>query len=165
MLVGMMGCGKSRVGRELARLTKRRVWDTDTMVERDAGMPVKEIFQRHGEEEFRRLEAAAVVEAVKKPAGIIATGGGAVLRGDNRRRLWKSGMVVYLQGSVETLYERVRRNRKRPLLQKENPRAVLEEILRKRDRLYRKAHVVVCIDGGEARRTAEVIWEAYEGMD
>ncbi len=113
-LVGMMGSGKSTVGRLVAARLGVDFYDTDVMVEEDAGMSIKEIWQTHGESEFRRLESAAV-QRVPGDGCVAAAGGGAVVDPDNRR-VMKSSMVVWLQGDPEVLADRVGVELDRPLL-------------------------------------------------
>ena len=143
-LVGMPGCGKSTVGRQLARHLGTDFVDTDTELERRLGMPVRSFFEAHGEEAFRREEEAVVEEVTRLPAGVVATGGGAVLRPANREALRARTRTVYLRATPEELFRRLRHDTRRPLLQVADPQARLRELYRERDPLYRRvAHFVI----------------------
>lgn len=143
-LVGMPGCGKSTVGRQLGRHLGCEFVDTDTELERRLGMPVRSFFEQHGEEAFRQEEQAVVEEVTRRGAGVIATGGGAVLRPANREVLHARTQVFYLRTSPEELHRRLRHDTRRPLLQVADPLARLRELFRERDPLYRRtAHFVI----------------------
>lgn len=147
ILVGMMGSGKTTVGRELARRLGMRFVDCDHEIEARTGVKIPMIFEIEGEEGFRRRESQTL-EALTLERGIVlATGGGAVLRPANREMLHSRGVVVYLDVPPQTLWERTRNDRSRPLLQCDNPRARIAALHRERGPLYRDtAHVVV--EGG-----------------
>lgn len=138
VLVGFMGSGKSSVGRLAARTLGFPFVDTDQIVVERAGRPISDIFQTEGEAAFRALETEAIESLANKTRHVISTGGGAVLSGHNRRLLRALGFVVCLTASEDTLFERVSRNSKRPLLQTENPRATLSQLIRDRGALYRE---------------------------
>jgi shikimate kinase len=138
VLVGFMGAGKSSVGRTLARVTGLPRFDTDEMIAARFGLTVAEIFEKHGEEEFREAEREALRKLAGRGAAIVVTGGGMVLRPDNRRLLRELGTVIHLSADEETLFARISRRSTRPLLQTENPRATLAELLGKRLPLYRE---------------------------
>jgi shikimate kinase len=138
VLVGFMGAGKSSVGRTLARMTGLRRFDTDEMIARRFGLTVPEIFEKHGEELFREAETDALRGLMGKRAAIVVTGGGIVLRPENRRLLGELGTVIHLAAEEETLFARISRRSTRPLLRTENPRATVTELLRARLPLYRE---------------------------
>jgi shikimate kinase len=138
VLVGFMGAGKSSVGRTLARVTGLPRFDTDEMIAAHFGLTVAEIFKKHGEEEFREAETEALRELAGKGAAIVVTGGGMVLRPENRRLLRELGPVIHLWADEETLFTRISRRSTRPLLRTENPRATVVELLQKRLPLYRE---------------------------
>jgi shikimate kinase len=143
-LVGMMGAGKTTVGRLLARRLKLRFIDCDQEIERRCGVSVPLIFDIEGEAGFRGRESQVLEEIIALQNVVLATGGGAVLDAGNRRRLAAGGTVVYLCAQPEALYERVRQDRNRPLLATGDPLARLRELYVKRDPLYREvAHLVV----------------------
>lgn len=139
VLIGFMGAGKSSAGRTLARITGFPRFDTDEMVSARFGRPISEIFSEFGERAFREAETDALEELSDDAPSIIVTGGGIVLRPANVELLRRLGRLVYLQADEETLFRRVSRRSTRPLLQTENPRATLAELLHVRLPLYREA--------------------------
>jgi shikimate kinase len=143
-LVGMPGCGKSTVGRHLARHLGLRFVDSDVVIEKRIGMGIRPFFETHGEAAFRDVEQD-VIEALTHEAGmVLATGGGAVLRPSNRDALHSRLHVIYLRATPEELFRRLRHDTQRPLLQVEDPLRRLRELYRERDPLYRRsAHFVV----------------------
>lgn len=143
-LVGPMGAGKSTIGRALASALNKTYRDSDQEIEARTGAPVALIFEIEGEAGFRQREASMLDELTRVTNVVLATGGGAVLSADNRRILRERGTVVYLHAPLETLLERTRHDRVRPLLQTGDRQGVLERLLEQRDPLYREvAHVVV----------------------
>ena len=143
-LVGMMGAGKTTLGKALAQRLRRDFIDTDRILIERTGVPVATIFEIEGEEGFRRRESAVLVELTERAPSVIATGGGVVLAEANRRLMRESGTVVYLRARLESLWERTRHDASRPLLATPDPRARLAELLEEREPLYREvAHVVV----------------------
>jgi shikimate kinase len=138
VLIGLMGCGKSTIGRKLQTMLGYPLVDTDHLIEEKARMTVAEIFSRRGEPFFRELESAVLNElsAPNTPRRIIATGGGIVGRKANRRLLSKLGYVVWLQAPVDVILQRTGRNRDRPLLQTEDPRDKIQKLLTDRTPLY-----------------------------
>lgn len=135
-LVGMMGAGKTTIGRGLARVLDREFLDLDHEIEARCGVSVAHIFDIEGEEGFRRRERAALDDCSTRPDIILATGGGAVLAPENRARLKARGIVVYLRATPEELYRRVARDRSRPLLQTPDPEARIRELVARREPLY-----------------------------
>ena len=143
-LVGLMGAGKTTVGRQLARRLARPFYDSDHEIVERTGVPIPTIFEIEGEEGFRKRETQTIEELSASDNIVMATGGGAVLNPENRKRLHATGWVVYLNVPPVLLFERTRHDRNRPLLQVENPLAKLEELHAARDPLYREAaHLVV----------------------
>lgn len=138
VLIGFMGAGKSSVGRTLARLTGLPRLDTDEMIGARFGLTVAEIFEKHGEEKFREAETETLRELTGNHAAIVVTGGGIVLRPENRRLLRELGTVIHLSAKEETLFARISRRSARPLLRTENPRATVTELLRSRLPVYRE---------------------------
>ncbi|NLC35562.1 MAG: shikimate kinase [Alcaligenaceae bacterium] len=142
-LVGMMGAGKTTIGRGLARLLGREFLDLDHEIESRCGVKITHIFDIEGEEGFRRRECAVLAECSQLPDLVLATGGGAVLAAENRQRLRAHGVVIYLRASPEELYSRVARDRSRPLLQTANPQARIRELLALREPLYEEVADIV----------------------
>ncbi|MBS1144232.1 MAG: shikimate kinase [Proteobacteria bacterium] len=146
-LVGLMGAGKTTVGRQLGKRLSRSFFDSDHEIVERTGVPIPTIFEIEGEDGFRRREAQTIRELTAMSNIVMATGGGVVLLPENRQRLRETGWVVYLNVPPLLLYERTRHDRNRPLLHVPDPLAKLEELHAIRDPLYREtAHIVV--DGG-----------------
>lgn len=141
VLIGLMGCGKSTVGRDLHRLLGYPLIDTDHEIERITGMPVRRIFEETGEQAFRDLETAQLEEMVLggRTRSIIATGGGAVVRPGNRVLLRKLGFVVWLDAPLSEMIARTGRNQNRPLLHAPDPAAVLAALREQRAPWYAEA--------------------------
>ncbi len=135
-LVGPMGAGKSTVGRFLAEKLRYEFVDSDHEIEAKTGATIPMIFDIEGEAGFRAREAGVIDELTQRPEIVLATGGGAVLMAENRKCLRTRGFVVYLKSSVEALVQRTRHDRNRPLLQTEDPKAVLRQVIEERGPLY-----------------------------
>lgn len=138
-LVGPMGAGKSTIGRVLAAELHLGFRDSDKVIEDRTGADIPWIFDMEGEEGFRDRESAVLEELSKGQDVVIATGGGIILRSQNREIMKSSGYVCYLTASIEQLVERTSRDKKRPLLQVENPRQKIIDLVALRDPLYREA--------------------------
>lgn len=148
-LVGLMGAGKTTVGRHLAKKLGRRFVDSDHEIEARTGVRIPTIFEIEGEAGFRRREAETIDALTRESNLVLATGGGAVLDPANRHRLKESGLVIYLRVLPLALYERTRHDRNRPLLQVPDPLAKLEELFAQRDPIYREvADMVIESAGG-----------------
>ena len=142
-LVGLPGAGKSTLGRQLARRLGKTFIDADAELERRLGVTIATIFEIEGEASFRDREEAALIELAAMTNIVLATGGGVVIRAANRDRLRANGTVVYLHAPPETLRERTRRSRHRPLLNTADPGTRLIELYTARDPLYRE--VAACV--------------------
>jgi shikimate kinase len=165
VLIGFMGSGKSSAGRILERKTGWPRFDTDEMVSMRFGRPIAEIFSEFGEEEFRNAETEAVKQLSAATPAIIVTGGGIVLRAGNVELLRRVGTLVHLEADEETLFRRVSRRTTRPLLQTENPRSTLGELLRIRLPLYRQAaDVQVDTSRLTHEEVAEAVMKTMEGQ-
>lgn len=157
-LVGPMGSGKTTIGRLLAKSLKKEFFDSDHEIEARTGANIPWIFDIEGEAGFREREHQAIEELTRRKGIVLATGGGAVLREDNRRCLAGGGTVVYLRTSIGQQLKRTRQDRNRPLLQTENPRQRLEELMAQRDPLYREiANIIVDTDNRSIRTTVNTI--------
>jgi shikimate kinase len=139
ILVGMMGSGKTTIGRALAKHLGKTFVDSDEEIQRRTGVTIPHIFDVEGEAGFRQRETAAIRELVGRDDMVLATGGGAILAEQNREMLSRNGIVVYLKTNVHDLWQRTRHDRNRPLLQTGDPRAKLAELFEQRDPLYRQA--------------------------
>ena len=143
-LIGLMGAGKTSVGKLLARRLNKKFYDCDHEIERTTGVRIPVIFEIEGESGFRAREIKMLSELACRDNIVLATGGGAVLAEENRRMLREHGTVVYLRASPHDLWQRTRHDRNRPLLQTDNPLAKLTALYSERDALYREtAHVIV----------------------
>ncbi len=143
-LVGLPGSGKSTVGRQLARRLGLPFVDSDPEIEKRLGCSIREFFEREGEASFREVEAQVVAHLCTAHAGVLSTGGGTVLREDNRAALRAHGHVVYLRSNPEEVFRRLRHDRNRPLLQVGDPLQRLKDLFVARDPLYRQAaHFVI----------------------
>ena len=144
VLVGLPGCGKSTVGRNLARRLNLPFSDSDHAIEQRLGCSIREYFEREGEARFRDLEQQVIADLAAAEPRVLATGGGAVLREANREALRAAGHVLYLRSTPEELWRRLRHDTQRPLLQVTDPQARLRQLYAERDPLYRQtAHFVV----------------------
>lgn len=143
-LIGLPGSGKSTVGRQLARRLQIPFFDSDHVLEARLGCPIRQFFEREGEESFRDAEAAIIDELTQLDRGVVSTGGGAVLRPQNRLHLRGRARVVYLKSAPDELFRRLRHDRNRPLLQVADPMQRLRDLHATRDPLYREtAHFTI----------------------
>jgi shikimate kinase len=149
-LVGLMGAGKTSVGRMLAKRIHRDFYDADAEIEKTTGVKIPLIFEIEGEAGFRAREEKMIEKLTALPGIVLATGGGAVLSPVNRERLKKLGRVIYLRASPEDLWRRTRRDRNRPLLQTANPLARLRELHALRDPLYTEIAELVVDTGAQS---------------
>lgn len=136
ILVGPMGAGKSTIGRQLASFLNYEFVDSDHEIEARTGADIPWIFDVEGEEGFRKREESMIDELTQRDGIVLATGGGVVIREQNRRVISARGIVVYLKASVEQQLIRTAKDRKRPLLQNSEPRKVLTELMKSREPLY-----------------------------
>jgi len=162
-LTGPMGAGKSTIGRQLSKRLKRPFHDSDHEIEQRTGVDIPLIFELEGEAGFRKREAAVIDELTLLPDIILATGGGAILDPANRQHLGERGTVIYLHTSVDQQLRRTGRDRNRPLLQTDDPRGRLEELMAVREPLYREtADLVVDTDG---KRVQDVVRQICDYFD
>jgi shikimate kinase len=165
ILVGMMGAGKTTVGRLLARRLKRSFHDADEEIERRCGVRVPVIFEIEGEAGFRARESQVIAELCALENAVLATGGGAVLAEENRRRIAVCGTVIYLHARPSHLWQRVRHDRNRPLLATADPLRKLEELYAERDPLYREVADLVIDTGKQSVQTlAKDLLARLEGI-
>jgi shikimate kinase len=143
-LVGLPGSGKTTVGRQLARRLQLPFLDSDHAIEQRLGCSIREFFDRNGEDAFRDIEAQIIDELTAGAPCVLSTGGGAVLREENRRHLKTRGRVIYLNASADDLFRRLRHDTHRPLLQVADPHKKMRNLYAQRDPLYRQtAHFVI----------------------
>jgi len=157
-LVGPMGAGKSAVGRQLARLMRMDFVDSDDEIEHRTGVDIPFIFEKEGEEGFRKREVKIIEELSVRQGIVLATGGGAVMDSRNRSYLGARGFVIYLHTTVEQQLVRTKRGRNRPLLDNKDRKAVIAELMEIRDPLYREiSDLIVKTDGRLVREVATEI--------
>ncbi len=150
VMVGMMGAGKTAVGKELARLLAVPFLDSDEEIVQAAQMTIAEIFERDGEAFFRAREAEVIARLLRGPPGVLSVGGGAYLRLETRARISDEGVAVWLKADLELLWQRVRHKTTRPLLRTSDPRATLAALLEERNPHYAEADLVVEVMPGYA---------------
>ena len=165
ILIGPMGAGKSTIGRLLAKELRVPFKDSDKEIEQRTGADIPWIFDVEGEAGFREREQAVIVELCELDGMVLATGGGAVMRAENRAALRRGGRVVYLHATVEQQIDRTSRDRNRPLLRNADPGKVLRELLAVRDPLYREiADIIVETDERPPRLVVQEILERLEAL-
>jgi shikimate kinase len=136
ILVGLMGAGKSTIGRQLARKLGLTFYDSDKVIEERTGVSIPTIFEIEGEAGFREREEQVIAELAAMPNILLATGGGSVLRETNREHIKSGGTVIYLKAAADQLFHRIKHDRSRPLMQTENPLQTLRNLLRTREPYY-----------------------------
>lgn len=157
-LIGLMGAGKTTVGRQLAQHLQRSFFDSDLVIIERTGVSIPTIFEVEGEQGFRNRETAVIDELSALQGIILATGGGAVMRAENRAMLQQRGLVVYLHATPKVLLERTRYDKNRPLLQVADPLEKLNELYALRDPVYREAadYIVEAGFGGSQKTAAQI---------
>lgn len=157
-LIGPMACGKTTVGRFVAERLGREFFDSDEAVQQRTGLSVAGIFEREGEKRFREYEAESIEKLTEKDGIVLATGGGAILAEENRRRLSERGTVVYLKADVATQLARITDNQDRPMLKNRDRRTTLEKLGRQRNDRYRQiANIIIDVNGKSVRDVADEI--------
>ncbi|MEZ5452208.1 MAG: shikimate kinase AroK [Thiothrix sp.] len=136
ILVGLMGAGKSTIGRQLARRLNLEFYDSDKIIEERTGVSIPTIFAIEGEQGFRDREEQIIEELCALPGILLATGGGSVLRETNRAHIKAGGCVIYLRASADQLFQRIKHDKNRPLMQTDKPLQTLRDLLKAREPLY-----------------------------
>jgi shikimate kinase len=157
VLVGMMGCGKSTVGRRLAARLGLPFFDADTEIEKAAGQTIPEIFECHGEAYFRDGERRVIARLLSQGPIVLATGGGAFMNEATREGVRESGISVWLKAEPEVLMERVSRRNNRPLLRNADPEGTLRRLLAEREPVYALADIIVTSSDGPHEAVVEAI--------
>ena len=164
ILIGYMGCGKTTVGKNLARITGYTFTDTDEMIEKQQGRSISDIFATDGEVAFREMETKLLEQLIREKSTqlVISTGGGMPLREENRTLLAELGTIIYLQTKPKTVYDRIKDDTKRPLLQCENPLVRIQEMLAVRGPIYESTtkHIIQ-VDELRQSEIAELIQERF----
>ncbi len=166
ILIGPMGSGKSTIGSIIAKRLNREFQDSDHYIEERTGVDIARIFDIEGEQGFRDRESKALADLLAQNNRVIATGGGSVLRKQNQKLLKKEGSIVFLDTSVNQQMQRLERDKKRPLLQTENPRQKLEALFEERHPIYLElADLAIKTDRRVARRLAtDIIKQLPENL-
>jgi shikimate kinase len=162
-LVGMMGAGKTTIGKSLAKALHREFLDLDHELEARCGVRIPTIFEIEGEAGFRKRECQVLDDCTLRPGLVMATGGGAVLASDNRKALSTRGVVIYLRANVDELYRRTSRDRNRPLLATADPRGTLRNLLELREPLYREVADIVMDTGSTS--VAQLVKQMDKAID
>lgn len=156
-----MGTGKTTVGRKVAKSLGFKFVDTDQLIVKRAGKPIPKIFEEDGEKQFRKIETEILKECAEKSGQVISTGGGIVTKARNRKLLKNAGYVIWLRASADSIYDRVRRNRNRPLLRTEDPKATIAKLLDEREDLYQESHdLAIATDGLTLEETCYGVTES-----
>lgn len=162
-LVGPMGAGKSTIGRQLAQQLNMEFYDSDHEIERRTGADIAWVFDVEGEDGFRNREEKVIAELTEKQSIVLATGGGSVKSKETRNRLSARGVVVYLETSIDKQLARTLRDKKRPLLQVDTPKDVLESLASERNPLYEEiADITIKADEQSAKAVASHIISLLE---
>ena len=162
VLVGMMGAGKTTIGRRLAPRLGLKFYDADEEIQKAAGMSVADLFSVHGEKSFRAGEAQVIARLLQGPPHVLATGGGAVLDPGTRARIRECAISVWIRADVDTLLKRATRRDTRPLLRAGDPRATLAQLLESRAAYYAQADIAVDSRAWPHQRTVEAILAALK---
>lgn len=162
VLVGLMGTGKSSIGRRLATTLGLPFTDADEAIEQAAKMPIPEIFAQYGEQHFRDGERRVIARLMADAEGIIATGGGAFVNPETRKLILDRGIAIWLDADINTLVERVGRKSNRPLLNTGNPRDILTRLQKERAPAYAEAHIHIKSTPGPHERTVNRILRALD---
>ena len=159
-LIGMMGCGKSSIGKLLAKKLNFSLIELDEIFERENNVKIKDFFTKFGEEEFRLKEQALLKRFSNKENIVISCGGGIILKKENQETLFNSDITtIYLKASIDTLFGRLKANKERPLLLVENLKDEIQIILSKREELYKKAKIQINTDNKTKEEIAEEIYK------
>ena len=162
VLVGLMGVGKSTVGRRLANMLERQFIDADDAIEEAAQRSIAEIFDEFGESYFRDGERRVIARLIEENSGVIATGGGAFVDDETRALILERAIAVWIDAEIDTLVERTSRRNTRPLLRNGDPKAILTDLHNKREPFYAQAQIRVKSEDGPHNDTARAIIEAID---
>ena len=164
-LVGLMGAGKTTIGRQLAKSLGLPYYDSDKAIEESTGVDIPTIFEFEGEQGFRDREQKMLQQLTELKGIVLATGGGAILRQENRDLLKENGIIIYLQCSIDRIMERTRRDTQRPLLKTANPKERIEQLYKEREPLYLNCADLV-VDTGimQSKAAVNYILEEYKSI-
>ncbi|MCG7966031.1 MAG: shikimate kinase AroK [Candidatus Thiodiazotropha taylori] len=165
-LIGPMGAGKTTVGRQLAEHFRKEFIDSDLEIQRRTGVDIPTIFEFEGEQGFRQREQEVIEALTQRDEVVLATGGGAVIREQNRKALSSRGLVIYLHCTVEQQFERTHRDKNRPLLQTDDPMAKLKSLMAERDPLYRQtADLLISTEGRNTQAVVQDIRKQINSLN
>ena len=162
VLIGMMGTGKTHLGKMLAEALGLEFFDSDHVIEERGGLSINEIFELYGEERFRQSEEKAILELLGQGACVIATGGGAPVNPTILKSIKSQAISIWLKSDIEAIYERVKQNKTRPLLNKDNPKQILSDLLAAREDIYAQADITIETQGNNANTALSEMIEAIE---
>jgi shikimate kinase len=163
-IIGFMGTGKSAIGRNIARELNFRFIDTDRYIERKIGISISEYFAKNGEIEFRKIENFYLKEILKNERQVISTGGGIVLLEENRELLKEQSFVVSLKAMAKTIYYRIKRNNKRPLLRTQKPLKTINNLMNQRKGLYDFGDIILYTDNSSIIELAKKVVNTYKSQ-
>ncbi|WP_455476128.1 shikimate kinase [Bartonella sp. B17] len=143
VFVGLMGAGKSTIGKHVATMLNLPFYDSDREIEKAAQMTITELFRNYGEPEFRALEQRVILNVIKKSPLVLATGGGAYINEDIRKVIHENAISIWLKTDLNILMQRVSQNSTRPLLQTENPKETMQKLMEQRYPIYAKANLTI----------------------
>ncbi|MFH1283044.1 MAG: shikimate kinase [bacterium] len=161
VLTGFMGTGKTVVGKLLAKKLSYQYIDSDEMIEKDVGMSISKIFKYKGEAFFREVESKAILLVSLLDKFIVATGGGVPLKSINMDELEKKGFIVCLKAKAQTIFDRVKDDNSRPLLQTEEPLKEIQKLLKQREEYYKRCDFSVDTDAYNVEKVADIIIEKF----
>ena len=164
VLVGLMGSGKSAIGRRLAARIGMKFVDADAEIEAAAGLPINDIFEVHGEEAFRDGERRVIARLLSEPPHVLATGGGAFMDGETRKSIKARAFSVWLRADFDVLLRRVSRRDNRPLLKVENKEEVLRQLIEERYPIYEEADIIVQSEDGPHEETVNEVIAALKRL-
>lgn len=164
VMVGLMGAGKSAIGRRLATSLQMPFLDADSEIEAAAGCTIQDIFDRHGEAYFRDGERRVIARILSGPPVVLATGGGAFMDESTRELIARTGISVWLRADLDTLVRRTSKRSNRPLLKKDKPATILKDLMKVRHPIYELADIVVDSDDGPPEDTVERVRAALEAF-
>lgn len=143
VFVGLMGAGKSVIGKRVATMLHLPFYDSDREIEKASKMTIPELFKIYGESEFRALEQRVILNLIKKSPLVLATGGGAYINQDIRKAIHQNGISIWLKADLDILMQRVSKRKTRPLLQTENPKETMQKLMEQRYPIYAKANLTI----------------------
>ncbi|GJL94131.1 MAG: shikimate kinase [Hyphococcus sp.] len=164
VLVGMMGAGKTTIGRRLAPRLNLPFFDADEEIEKAAGMSISELFQSHSEESFRRGEAGVIKRLLGGPPHVLATGGGALTHPDTRALIANTTISIWLKADLDVLLSRATKRSTRPLLKNDNPIKILERLSKEREAFYAQADIHIDSQSGPHMHTVDLIIEKLSAL-